>query len=1027
MGRRGWEVCGVIVLMLGLGLVSTWPLALHFDTGIPYSSFGGPRVWNRSGDQVQLLYWFWLVKENFLGHVPFDSNPFEFNTGVPHPSSGLNTIPLAFLFMLFSPLGDVTAYNCTIITSYVLTGTFMYLLANLWSGSRAGALLAAVIFTFAPGRVSGLGAGHGYGWLYFCYPFVFYFLEKGIRARRMLYGIVAAGGLVFLAMLEPHLIYYLCVFLGLYIPVRIISLFPARERGAGMPAGGIPPWPARFSLLLLWGSAAAALVYGQALFHYRDHEPLFPAAFWWALAAYPILPVLGGVLFAELLRRLAPLDLRQGLAVAAGSLLPLYLLVPLAVLPRLGRPPETTTVVVVMALLVTLSGCFLLRRVARDMGATLVRGIRGQAGALLAMLPVLLAMGGVTAWILASKLNRVAATIAAGGRRLDDVGLYSSRLGDVLVSTSNVYIGLVPAAVGVALLFFLLRRVLGREGEGDAPDPVLLLHGTVAYCCFFLALGLALKQFSLYAFFYHYFPFFNYPRVSDRIIIMTLFGLALLTAVLFAAAQNLLREGTGRVLVGLAAVAAAWQLHDYNVFRPMGINILDRGQDIYAYVKKNIGDGLLLEIPLWPGDSHQSSLYQHYIMLDRIPRVNGCSPMVLKSYIDTVFEPLAHINQGRLGREQYETLIRMGVRFITVHDNRDVFLEKVSPFVPLTTVRRLQNSPYLEEVRIDNSMYFKTWKGKSRRLHLFRVRSPGEVETNPDKAWYDMPYFYGVNSRLHNQTGRITEDAGGRRVFEAVPGRDRPGFLVYGPYDVYSPGSYRCGFTLAVTGPGEEPVVRLEVARVEPDGTVQVLASRELAGTLEQGAYAKEFLDYTISGDTKLEFRVFYYGSGTARVEKIGVYKAGAAAQLDFLEAEKMVGDTGLVRRVPAASSGKVVAAAASVKKKGDMVWGPGKVYAKGKYRARYLLRLRGGKVDPETVVAVIRISDGPDLVTYGRRPVKAGELVRGRFIPVEADFSLERDEDVSFHLFFTGRAGLELDGIAIEPVGRDSKGETAP
>ena len=79
MAKRWWEVPAVILLMLGLAMVSTYPLLQYFDTGIPFAPFSDGKVWNRSGDQVQLLYWFWLVKQNFIGAVPFDTNPYEFN------------------------------------------------------------------------------------------------------------------------------------------------------------------------------------------------------------------------------------------------------------------------------------------------------------------------------------------------------------------------------------------------------------------------------------------------------------------------------------------------------------------------------------------------------------------------------------------------------------------------------------------------------------------------------------------------------------------------------------------------------------------------------------------------------------------------------------------------------------------------------------------------------------------------------------------------------------------------------------
>ena len=83
MAKQRFEFIGIVFLFGILSLIATYPLILHFDTGLLYDSISGVKAWNRSGDQLQLLYWFWLVKENILGTVPFDTNPFEFNMAKP--------------------------------------------------------------------------------------------------------------------------------------------------------------------------------------------------------------------------------------------------------------------------------------------------------------------------------------------------------------------------------------------------------------------------------------------------------------------------------------------------------------------------------------------------------------------------------------------------------------------------------------------------------------------------------------------------------------------------------------------------------------------------------------------------------------------------------------------------------------------------------------------------------------------------------------------------------------------------------
>lgn len=1021
MVKKWWEILAVFVALLILAVVSTYPLILHFDTGIPYSPFGGVTVWNRSGDQIQLMYWFWLVKENFLGHVvPFDSNPFEFNMAEPYETSGLNTIPLAFLYMLFSPLGDIFAYNSTIISSYLLSGVFMYLLVRLYSGSRVGALLAALIFTFAPSRIKGFTAGHGYGLLYFCYPFIFYFLEKGIQSRKIRYGLISSIGLIGLSMLEPHLIYYICVFLGLYVPVRVIALLPENtdiyvhiQRESRSK---------RISLFCILGAGVAVTVYSQLFFSVKDHVAFFTPVLMWILVLYPFLFLIISLCLSTLYQRLSNLSFQESLWIEAKSLLVLYLFWPLNLFH--GDEPVLNTDFLVFGSLaiVVLLKLWFLRRHLYNMLSVLLKGILAQRKSVFPILPIVLSMAGIVKWMASSKVERVAETIASGGRTLGDVGLFSAHLNDLFSSVSNVYIGIIPALLcGGFLLYVLLISWFGKKDQAFTGEKELLalFYMTVAFFCVVLALGLAFGNVSLYALFFHYFPFFHYPRVSDRIITLALFGLAIVCGYVVKRIQKRY-EGQLRLTVVTLTLFAAmgFQLKDYNVFSPMGINILDKGQDVYSHVKKNIGDGRLLEIPLWPGDSHQSSLYQHYIMLDGIPRINGCSPMVLKEYIDTVFTPLASINQGRLDEQQFELLHVLGVKYVTVHDNRDVFLKKVSPFTPLATVRRLENSPYLERVEIDNNkMYFKTMTKESSRLALFRVKNEESVEQNSAQAWYDMPYFYDVNWRLHRQVGEVVKDSSiGKNVFQATEGKNNPGFLVYGPYDIYSPGDYLCTFSLSAEGKDEETLAKIEVVAVHDDGSVSVLVQQTIAGSTKDEGYMAFPLSYSIEEETKLEFRVFFYGKGQLRVEKIKVNKVGESQSLYAIEAENMVGNTGTVVALPEASAGKVVEAVVGKNKRDVLAYGPNRSYAKGSYTARFFLR-NIGSIPPEGkmgVVTELSVTDGQGLIKYAKQKIDVSRLNSVSFTPIDLAFDLSRADDVSFRVVFSGTGSLQLDKIEI-------------
>lgn len=101
----------------------------------------------------------------------------------------------------------------------------------------------------------------------------------------------------------------------------------------------------------------------------------------------------------------------------------------------------------------------------------------------------------------------------------------------------------------------------------------------------------------------------------------------------------------------------------------------------------------VLVLPLWPGDSHWSSLYQHYSSLYRIRMVNGYSPVVSKDYFENVFRKFESANKGTLSDTQLDDLQSMGVGYVILHE--DAFPEKVSPLPVTFTLKQLLNTPRL--------------------------------------------------------------------------------------------------------------------------------------------------------------------------------------------------------------------------------------------------------------------------------------------------------------------------------------------
>lgn len=101
-----------------------------------------------------------------------------------------------------------------------------------------------------------------------------------------------------------------------------------------------------------------------------------------------------------------------------------------------------------------------------------------------------------------------------------------------------------------------------------------------------------------------------------------------------------------------------------------------------------------LVLPLWPGDSAETSIPIFFAHRHGIRLVNGYSPIVPQEYFEDIFLRLQSLNQGDVFDDQLDFLLERGVRHLLIHENR--FPERVSPFPIHETVRRLEHHPRLE-------------------------------------------------------------------------------------------------------------------------------------------------------------------------------------------------------------------------------------------------------------------------------------------------------------------------------------------
>jgi len=282
-----------------------------------------------------------------------------------------------------------------------------------------------------------------------------------------------------------------------------------------------------------------------------------------------------------------------------------------------------------------------------------------------------------------------------------------------------------------------------------------------------------------------------------------------------------------------------------------------------------------------------------------------------------------------------------------------------------------------------------------------------------------MPTIYRAGSRLRQQTGKIIFDSSiGRKVYNAVPGRDKPGVLVYGPYDSFFSGKYSCYFRIKCSGSGKgKTVARVEAVRSHR-GKQEILAMAEVTEVTQNGGYQDYYLNFEITKRERLEFRVYYFGIDEVSLDRIVVVKRGNSRNLPFLEAEKMVGETGRIVSVEEASGQKVIEARPGIDKPGRIVYGPDMKYDQGHYSAFFYLRRPDSSLSNEikgsTDAVVLSITGHQGSSVFARQTIPLFRLRGDKFKRIRLDFSLSEDEEVDFTVRFTNKVAIQLDGIEI-------------
>ncbi len=200
-----------------------------------------------------------------------------------------------------------------------------------------------------------------------------------------------------------------------------------------------------------------------------------------------------------------------------------------------------------------------------------------------------------------------------------------------------------------------------------------------------------------------------------------------------------------RIRTGIWVVIGAALLFDYAHHTRPVISLLDREQGAYAAIAEDAvadkQDGHLLAIPLWPGNSHWSSLNQYYVSLYRLRMVNGYRPTPRTDYQEVIHQ-FESFNKGSFDHAQLAELQSRGIHYLVLHE--DAFPEKVSPFAVADVLHKMLTHPRLALLAQDGPV----WAFKI-------VPAPQGVYAEPPDWEHDFPCRLWQGERSLHEGGEI--------------------------------------------------------------------------------------------------------------------------------------------------------------------------------------------------------------------------------------------------------------------------------
>jgi hypothetical protein len=610
-------------------------------------------------------------------------------------------------------------------------------------------------------------------------------------------------------------------------------------------------------------------------------------------------------------------------------------------------------------------------------------------------------------WLLFEKMTKLDESVISEGRPLNIIRLYSPALEDVWTrfqdnSEKMVYPGIFAILLALVGLFMYFSRAM--RNHSLLQKWIFACAGLLFLLTYALSFGPNLSSVPIYIFFHSTVPHFDYIRVPTRILYLSFFFLSILCAFGF----RTLIQWIGRKSWVIAVAFLLGIFVDYLPAKPPGISLMPNHHPLYAYVKQHLKhDQRILEIPIWPGESAWSSIYQFYSTRYRVPMVNGYRPAISMAYVKNVFLPLSRINSGVMNSEIWQMLKNWKVRFILIHE--EAFPGKVSPFPPHFTTLRLKESEYLKFIHRQDEIY------------LFEVLDEPDLtkgivkKPSPIHALLEAEH---LKRRLGEAV--VLEGASYGSAAYVRPESGHGGWL-FGKSRGLPKGNYIASFRIQGNFPAKKKkVLELEIF----DGiTGQILVSRALGtedfagqktGHRHRNSFQEFSLTFEVENFVDAQPRIFYFDSGEVWVDRVLI---GFKDIPNIFEAEEMFHHGDIIDD-PEASRGEAIQAMKGTPLR-DIVYGPYRLYAPGRYTASFIMKVLGeGEKDRRSNVSVATIfvssNYGQKILSQKRVRLKHFERM-GTYQPFKFEFSLKENADLEFTVRFEGEVDLCVDKIEVQ------------